>query len=109
MLQTPKKSNLFFPDHSTNIRFLTTPERRETISKLRHENSALARQIGLLQLKIEKATLANSIAVDKQMSSDMVSIMDESHGDIINILMAVFEEFFGSSITTLLKKVTENR
>ena len=67
----------------TNIRFLTTPERRQTISKLRKVILALKRQIDILQRNIEKCTLVDGVSIDNQLSSDMVSIMEDSHHDII--------------------------
>lgn len=68
---------------ATTIRYLTTPQRRKTIMKLRQKNLLLKRRMATMKNQIEKSTTANGVDITcDQLRSDMVNIMDEFNDDI---------------------------
>ena len=68
---------------STNIRFLTTPERRRKITKLRQDNKCLRRKIDSYKANIEKSKDIVGIAFDDTLTSDFEIIMNQCNKDVM--------------------------
>ena len=88
-------------DSHVNYRYLNTPEKRIRLANLRNKTRALHRQVDQLKLRIKKLAEVNGVCLDKDMDTDMRTIMNTMIPYVLPTHLNHLNTYFGSSRESL--------
>lgn len=70
------------PSSRTNMRYLSTPQRRRRYKSLRYRCDAAERKVKQLSANIKRLVASQSVQVDKELHSDLASVMEANNSHI---------------------------